>query len=283
MMNYPKQLQQAVDYIGLHLDEPLSLDHLSKVSCLSKFHFHRLFSAFIGMSLHQYVRWLRLKRAAHQLIIHKDLPILTIALDAGFESHEAFSRAFKQACGISPSQFRHESDWSAWDQRPYHLPTKGDTSMNVEIREVDKIRLAAIEHRGVPAGVGGSVNRLVTWAKAQPINLKPKPGNAFGIAYDDPEKTPPEEFRFDLAIRVPENFQLSGEVVEKHIPAGRYAVVMHKGSHDKLSETIYPLYRDWLPQSGEELGDFPCLFCYHNFNHEVADTELLTEVWVLLK
>lgn len=53
--------------------------------------------------------------------------------------------------------------------------------------------------------------------------------------------------------------------------------------HHKMSDMIYAMYRDWLPSSGEELGDLPCIFCYYNFEHEVAETELLTECWLLLK
>ena len=57
----------------------------------------------------------------------------------------------------------------------------------------------------------------------------------------------------------------------------------HKWSHNNISDTIYELYRDWLPESGEELGDLPCIFCYYNFENEVPETELLTEIWILLK
>lgn len=76
---------------------------------------------------------------------------------------------------------------------------------------------------------------------------------------------------------------LSGDVVEKRIPAGCYASLMHKGSHNTIGDTVYALYRDWLPNSGETLGDEPCVFCYHNFEHEVAETALLTECLLLLK
>jgi AraC family transcriptional regulator len=155
--------------------------------------------------------------------------------------------------------------------------------MKVDVKNINRIRLAVLEHRGDPKLVGESVNKLVSWAKAQSVNLKPKPGEAFGIGYDDPKITPPNEFRFDLAIKVPDNLKLEGNIIEKHIPAGRYAIAMHKGSRHNLDETIYPIYRQWLPKSGEELGDFPCIFCYYNFEHEVAETELLTECWVFLK
>lgn len=282
-MNYKKRINRVVDFIGEHLDDELTLDTLSQVACFSKYHFHRLFTAYTGLSLQQYIKWLRLKRAAHQLIVERDNTIINIALDAGFESHESFTRAFKQSCGENPTDFRLKSSWHTWEAPPYSLP-KGDTNMiNVSIKELPARRLAVIEHYGDPKKVGESVSKLIAWAKAQPVNLKPKPGEAFGFGYGDPKEVPAEEFRFDLAITIPQTLKLDGEVIEKQLPAGRYAVIFHKGSREAISEKIYWLYRDWLPQSGEELGDLPCIFCYYNFDHEVAETELITEVWLLLK
>src|ERR1700733_11484323 len=121
-MNYHQRLKKIIEYIGQHLDEELSLESLSDIFHISKFHFHRLFTAFTGLSLQQYIRWLRLKRAAHQLIVNKDQSIINIAINAGFESHEAFSRAFKKACGFTPSQYRRNSSWSHWEKSPYCLP-----------------------------------------------------------------------------------------------------------------------------------------------------------------
>lgn len=256
---------------------------MSDIACFSKYHFHRLFTAYTGLSLQQYIRWLRLKRAGHQLIVDKDKTIIEIAINARFESHEAFTRAFKQSCGISPNEFRSQSSWHVFEKPPYCLPKQGEIIMNVAIKNMQARRLAVVEHRGHPNKLGNSVNKLINWAKAQSINLKPKAGEAFAFAYDDPKTTEPEEFRTDLAITVPEKFKLEGIVIEKRLPAGRYAVTMHKGSRDNIADTVYGLYRDWLPNSGEELSDLPCIFCYYNFDHEVAETELLTECWLLLK
>lgn len=281
-MNYQQRFTEVTNFIGQHLDEELSLEKLSEIFYISKFHFHRLFTAFTGLSLQQYIKWLRLKRAAHQLIVEKDQAIINIAINASFESHEAFSRAFKKACGFSPSEFRENSSWSYWEKSPYCLPERGEIKMKVEIKNINKTRLAVVEHRGAPELVGQSVNKLIEWAKAQTINLKPKAAEAFGFAYDDPKTTSAADFRFDLALKVPENLKLDG-VVEKYLPSGRYASAMHKGSRENIGETVYALYRDWLPNSGEQLGDLPCIFCYYNFDHEVAETELLTECWLLLR
>jgi len=79
---------------------------------------------------------------------------------------------------------------------------------------------------------------------------------------------------------VPENPQ---GVVNGVIPEGRCAMVLHLGSHDCMGDTIYPLYREWLPQSGEKPGDFPLFFRYVNLMPEVAEHELVTEVYLPLK
>lgn len=156
-MNYQHQLSKVIEFIGKHLDEELTLTQLSNVACFSKYHFHRLFTAYTGLSLQQYIRWLRLKRAAHQLIVDKDRSIINIAIDAGFASHEAFSRAFKQTCGLSPSELRHESSWHTWEQPPYLLPLQEDMTMNVTIKNIKARRLAVFQHRGDPRMVGESV------------------------------------------------------------------------------------------------------------------------------
>ncbi|MFO9162862.1 AraC family transcriptional regulator, partial [Legionella pneumophila serogroup 1] len=96
-MNYKQQLDKVIEFIGKHLDEKLDLTQLSQIACFSKYHFHRLFTAYTGLSLQHYIRWLRLKRAAHQLIVDRNKTIIEIAISAGFESHEAFTRVFKQS------------------------------------------------------------------------------------------------------------------------------------------------------------------------------------------
>jgi len=282
-MNYKKRIDKVIDFIGRNLDEDLKLDDLCKIACFSKYHFHRLFTVHSGMSLKAYVKWLRLKRAAYQLSVNKQDSILTIALNAGFESHESFSRAFKKICGQSPSNFKSNPSWCAWRNDHHALKIKGEKIMEITVKNLPTKRLAVMEHRGDPMKLGITLDKLISWSKAQPIDLKPKPGKSFGLGYSDPRDTPPEDFRFDLALCIPEAYKLNDKVKEKNIPSGKYVIATHKGSRDNLGDTIYSLYRNWLPKAGEELGDFPCIFCYYNFDHEVAESELLTEVWLLLK
>jgi AraC family transcriptional regulator len=92
-------------YIREHLHEPLDRETLAAVAGLSIPHFHRVFTAQVGESAAAYVRRMRLERAGHKLRMGA-VDITEVALAAGYDSHAAFSKAFKQQFGLSPSEFR---------------------------------------------------------------------------------------------------------------------------------------------------------------------------------
>ena len=92
-------------YIREHIDEPLNRDVLAAVAGFSVSHFHRVFSACTGQSIASYIRWVRLERAGRKLRMGA-VDITEVALAAGYETHSAFGKAFKQQFGYSPSEFR---------------------------------------------------------------------------------------------------------------------------------------------------------------------------------
>ena len=100
--------------------------------------------------------------------MQKEDTIINIALDAGFESHEAFSRAFKQVCGQSPSGFRSKANWRAWENPPYSISTiKVKKIMTIIIKDLDLRRLAVMEHHGDPMKLSITLDKLISWAKVQ--------------------------------------------------------------------------------------------------------------------
>ncbi len=155
--------------------------------------------------------------------------------------------------------------------------------MDVKIVDFPETQVALLAHRGDPALLNDSALRFIEWRKQSGLSPKDT-SRTFGVAYDDPDATEPEQFRFDIcgevSERVPPNPQ---GVVNGIIPGGRCAVARHLGSHDHIGESIYPLYREWLPQSGEELRDFPLFFHYLNLVPDVAEHELVTDIYVPLK
>ncbi|HTJ96239.1 MAG TPA: AraC family transcriptional regulator [Rhodocyclaceae bacterium] len=280
---YALRFRRVFDYIDKHLDEALPLEVLSEVANFSKFHFHRQFSEHTGISVFRYVQLMRLKRASYRLAFNRLDKIIDIAMEAGFENPESFSRAFKSIFGQTPSAFRKAPEWAEWNEH-YKLPS-GERKHIVEVKIVDfeETKVAVLEHRGPPELINNTVSVFIAWRKE--TGLSPaSTARSFGIAYDNPETTEPAKFRFDLCgtvnADVPEN---AYGISNKSIPAGRCAVVRHLGSHARIAESIYPLYRDWLPQSGEELRDFPLYFNYLNLMPATPEHELVTDIYLPLK
>lgn len=280
---YTKRFDAVFDYIDKHLDEDLNVERLSQVAHFSMFHFHRQFAVYAGINVFRYIQLMRLRRASYQLVFNELRRITDIALDAGFENPESFSRAFKRAFGQTPSQFRKQPAWQPWLERYQLIKRERKQKMKVEIVEFEQTMVAVKEHRGNLALLNNSVKTFIDWRKNS--GLSPvKSSDTFGLAYDDPQTTEPSQFRFDICGEVhqpiPENPQ---GVINKVIPGGRCARVRHHGSHEDLDKVAYYLYRDWLPQSGEELRDFPLFLHYLNLIPETPEHELITDVYLPLK
>ena len=105
--DYQQRMLRVLVHVQEHLDEALPLEELAGVAHFSPYHFHRIFRGMVGESVHKHVRRLRLERAAQRLK-HSDQPVTQIAFEAGFETHEAFTRTFRTMFGQAPSQFRTE-------------------------------------------------------------------------------------------------------------------------------------------------------------------------------
>ena len=102
--DHRERLNRVLVYIQDNIDQPLSLAPLAAVANFSPFHFHRIFSAYIGESLHEHIRRVRLEKAAQKLARSAG-PITEIALAAGYETPAAFTKAFKQLFGKNPTEF----------------------------------------------------------------------------------------------------------------------------------------------------------------------------------
>ncbi|WP_299493036.1 GyrI-like domain-containing protein [uncultured Shewanella sp.] len=283
-MDNRQKIQKVTEYIDENFDQDISIETLSQLVYLSQYHFHRLFTAINGLPLYQYLRWLKLKRSANQLLFSRDKSILDIALCAGFESHEAFSRAFKSVCGQTPSQFRKAAKWRYWESIPYSITLKDSMMIKPIIDSFKGARLAVVKHRGDSSDVPQSIEKLVRWTKLNHLG-QPKAGEVFMIAYDDPKTTDPEHFRCDIGRVIPDDMLLTAEmeVSEQFLPSGRVAIAKHLGSHETIEQTVYAMYQNWLPSAQEKLADHPCVFCYQNYVTEVPESALETDIYFFLK
>lgn len=279
---YAQRFDAVLAYIDANLDGDLSVKALSRVASFSEFHFHRQFTAYVGVPVARYVQLMRLRQAAHRLIAEAGYPVLDAALDAGFESPEAFSRAFRRAFGMAPSAFRKKPNWQVWSAVFVVPHISRSIAMQVRIVDFPPTRVAALEHLGAPGRVNESVRKFIEWRKHS--GQSPVSGSrTFGIPYDNPDTTPPEAFRFAICGEIHEPVAANGfGVHELLIPGGRCAVVRHAGSTDHIGESIYPVFRDWLPTSGEELRDQPLVFHYLSVYPETPMEQWQTDIYIPL-
>ena len=278
-----EKISRVCDYIVNNLEEDLSLEMLCRVAGVSKFHFHRLFLAAKGITLYRFIQLSRLKRASYILAFRTDIKIIDVAFDAGFDSPEAFTRAFKKAVGQTPSQFRKKPEWEAWNEKLIPSAHQGEVRMDIKIVDFPETKVALIEHRGSPKKVLDTAAKFIEWRKAtglSPVNKS----RTFGVPYDDPNVVDEDKFRFDICGSVDKEIpQNTFGVKNGVIPGGRCAVLTHFGGHENISDSVYSMYRQWLPESGEELRDYPCFFQYVSLMPDVSECDQITEIYLPIK
>lgn len=153
--------------------------------------------------------------------------------------------------------------------------------MDVQIVVFPETKVAAVEHRGSPQLEYETAKRLV--AGRQRNQLDRERHRSYGVHYTDPYTTPPSDHRVDFCLSV--EFEVASNpegVVNKVIPGGRCALARHLGSRARNAAAVF-LYREWLPQSGESVGDFPIFFHYVNVGPDVKEHDMITDVYLPLK
>lgn len=272
--SYEERILRVLIYIQNHLHKKLALDELAAVAEFSPYHFHRIFSAIVGETVKEHVRRLRLEQAARSLKV-TDEPITNIAFQAGYETHESFSRAFKIMFHLSPSDFRKASRES------------GDSGDAKSLRHLDKLKQLG-------SGKGTSTDVRIEKRRDTRVAFVRKIGpydqsieerdaildhirrdadvvdNTMAIAMplDDPSITPESKLRTDWCIPVEDTFQPAGHIGVQIIEGGEYAVMLHKGDCSTLEETIETLFGDWFPLSNRDVRSAPIFIQYDQRDDE---------------
>jgi AraC family transcriptional regulator len=292
-ISYHQAVRRAVERIAQSLDDALDLETVAAEACLSPFHFHRVFRGMVGETPLELSRRLRMERAAWQLAT-ADRAVTAIAFDAGYEAHEAFTRAFRALYGTSPSGFRQRASrrYELASSNGIHFRTDGvvrdfsprDTggvTMDVAIERMPQLRVATIHHVGPYNQIGAAFQRLGDIAG--PAGLFGTQGaTMLAIYHDDPDTTPVNELRSDAGITVAADAPLPPGLDEQHLPAGRYARTTHVGSYEHLGDTWARLMGEWLPASGERVADSPSFEIYRNTPMDTPKEQLRTDVYVPL-
>jgi AraC family transcriptional regulator len=244
--------------IERNLGNELSLSDIADACGVSKFHMARAFEARVGMPVMQYVRARRLSNAAERLA-EGAADILGVALDTGYASHEAFSRAFKAQFDRTPEAVRkHGTTMELNMMKPASVPNTASAKESIEPR---------IEKLGALTVVG--LSRQQNLANAQAI---PGQWQQFMTRYeeiDNKAETIPVSVTTDMDGEG--NFSyLTGVIVSsagappkglvaQSVPAQTYAVFTHSGHTSEIPKTYAGIWDQWVPQSGKVVSGGPCL------------------------
>ena len=278
--DYEERLLRVLVHIQQHLDDKPSLEDLAAVAHFSPFHFHRVFRGMTGESVQAYQRRLKLERAAGRLI-QTDDSVLQIALEAGFESHAAFTRAFKAQRGLAPSAWREASrvDFSqTTDPRALLAQSRGEIEMEVKIVEEKDLQVAFVRHTGPYNQCGQAWEKLCSRLGAD--GLLGRGPRFIGLSYDDPEVTPADKVRYDACVEVGEGFEPSGEIGIQVLPGGTFARVTHFGPYANLNRTYAELLGRWIPSSGYLYLNQPTREIYMNDPENTEPKDLVTDIYL---
>jgi AraC family transcriptional regulator len=274
-LEYEKRVNRVIDHIHDHLGEELSLAELARVAAFSPFHFHRVFKAITGETLFGFIHRTRIERAAGALVLRSRQSVLEVALDYGFSSPAVFARAFRARFGMSATEWR-AGGAARWRRRntsqqlrnPGKARPRGrpdtprkrteERPMNVQVRSLPSFHVAYMRYVGPfgAHGIPGLWAKLRDWMERRDLlgaEIK------LGVAHDDPDVTDPAKCRYDACVVVPADFAPDRWVNVADIAGGKYAVVEFTGSAHDIRGAWERLYRSWLPDSGWEPDDRPCL------------------------
>lgn len=300
---YIARINKAIDFMENNLQNSMTLEELAEQACFSKFHFHRIFTAMLKETPFQYLKRLRLEKAAGALKMNPKETVGEIAFRVGFPDISAFSRSFKEYFGTGPSAWRKEnqsnSNHSQTSGKIRQIRDGGEmyfcffsqtikwrtdmkTAKSIEVKNLPEMNLAYIRHIGPYQGDENLFENL--WKKmfawAGPRNLIGGPDfKSLIIYHDDPHLTDPEKLRTDVCITVPEGTATDGEVGTSKLEGGKYAVGRFVVDASEFADAWHWMYGTWLPQSGYQ----PDGVCFEMYPEEPKDGKFTVDICIPVK
>ncbi len=289
---YIGRINRVIDYVYANLDRQLPLEELAEVACFSPFHFHRVFTLMTGETVGDFIRRVRLERAASSLIGRGHMPVTEIAMSFGYSSPSVFARAFKERFGVSASQWRSGA-WRSYSKQgkaeskdgqsegkageaqreapPYtweHKPEVRRIDMSrlkysVEVRELPELHVAYVRHTGAYNKISGAFGRLMKWAGPRGIFDNPE-ARLLAVYHDDSNVTEESKLRSSACVIVAKGTKVDGEVSLMTVPGGNFAVGHFEIAHDQFGDAWGALLGEWFPASGYQGDDRMCYELYLN-------------------
>ncbi|KQW57125.1 AraC family transcriptional regulator [Variovorax sp. Root411] len=273
--NYRERVSRVVAAIVADPMAEHRLEDLARLANFSPFHFHRVYHGIAGETVAATVRRVRLALATH-LLTRSDESITQVALAVGYESPQAFTRAFGQFAGQAPREFQRQMREAILDAAPALQDRGTGTSPSVRIVERRAQPVHALRHRGPFSTIPHTHRRLRAHAAGRAVS------DWLGISCGAPDA--PSDFRYYAAAASPDPWLVDETEIELlDIPGGLYAVHGLAGPYTRINAAVHALYAQWLPGSGYEPDDRPTLEHYLNSPRQVAPAALRTDLLIPIR
>jgi len=272
--NYRERVARVVAAIVADPMAAHRLEDLARMANFSPFHFHRIYSSVAGETVAATVRRVRLALAT-QLLEHGGESVTQVALAVGYDSPQAFTRAFGQFTGQSPRAFQQQMQRAVLDGAM--APACDDAGEVPAVRIIDRPaqRVQALRHRGPFSTIPHTQRRLRVLGRGRVVS------DWLGIASGDP--VDPTSFLYYAAAVSPEPWSDDAEIEPLDIPAGRYALHRLAGPYTRINPAVNALYARWLPASGYEPDDRPTLEHYLNSPRTTPQSALRTDLLIPIR
>jgi AraC family transcriptional regulator len=248
-------VDKALWFIESHFAQELTLDDIAAIAGVSRFQLVRAFGYATGTSVMRYVRARRLTEAARALAGGAP-DILTVALGAGYGSHEAFTRAFRDQFGTTPEAVRADGNLANLQpMEPILMNETATTTLEAPRFETTQaLLIAGLADRfshdssaGIPA----------LWQRFNE-QIDHVPGKVGGVAYGVCFNTDDAgNFDYIAGVAVRDFSDVPKEFARVRIPPQRYAVFRHAGHISSIRSTVSAIWSKWLPASGFRAADAP--------------------------
>ncbi len=283
-MNSLAQLNEAMAYIERNLMCNIDLDQVSRIAGCSEYHFRRMFSFLSGMPLGEYIRRRRLSIAS-VLLQTEPVKVIELALQLGYESPEAFSKAFQAMHGVTPSQAKKENTvLKVLPPMTFQLTIRGGIEMNYRIVEKNEFYIVGFKKRitmqfkGINSQTDSLIHKLTPQIIAELKSLcDMEPKGILSVSANFQERTK-EGSEFDQYIGVATSKVLNDYDILP-VAASTWAVFKVIGTFpDAIQDTWAKIYAEWFPTSGYEMIGGPELLW--NENTDTSRPVYKSEIWI---
>ncbi|XGZ04367.1 effector binding domain-containing protein [Paenibacillus sp. RS8] len=281
-------LQQAIDYVEHNLNSAIEIEDIATAAMTSKFHFQRMFHALTGFTVTEYVRNRRLTLAAEELA-GTDNKVIDIALNYGYETPEAFAKAFQRMHGVTPHMAKKKNvKLKSFPRISFQIQIKGETEMNYRIVEEQASTIIGKDviiqkdaYTEIPIFVEG-IWKDGTHDRINDLVGKPSGSLLYGYYFDFREDGTK---RYLMGTDLPDGKEVTEGLVTLHVPGQTYAVFDSRESIPDDSEIGLEIqnvwrriYSEWFPSVGFEQVEGPCMEKY--FWMDDTQEESICEVWI---